>query len=233
MTDQPRRDPESDQAEAALMKDLRKLYDLLPAGKVLISVTDEDRVDHHILVPIPNSHEAAKVIAFDTLCKGSLLQDAYFTYGMRCASGHVMWPTLPPEFWNEIVKDGDQVKFMNKPPPLNFDAGFESSHLAKFMKLGPSNTIGDCVTVPLPMTYQDAQRFAVMTFYKRYPRTGLTLHIRKEVAGVLQWVPMNSQIEGDWIREIAEVYEKHLYVEIGVNGDGEWVPSDPKRVRIG
>jgi len=222
MTDQTTRDSESDHAEARMMKDLRKLYDLSPTGKVLISVTDEDRVDHHVLVPIPKSYEAAKLITFDTLGKhipkngGSVLQDTYFTYGMRSASGHTIWPTLPPYFWKEIIKDGDQLKLLNEPAPLYLDAGSEGSRLAKFMELGPGDTIRDCVTVPLPMTYQDAHRFAVTTFYKRYPSAGLTLRIRKEVSGVLQWVPVNSQVQADWIFEMAEVHEKLSYVEIGV-----------------
>lgn len=44
--------------EEDIIRDLRKIYKLrATTGKVLISVTDKDLVDHHVLVPMPKSYE--------------------------------------------------------------------------------------------------------------------------------------------------------------------------------
>ena len=53
--DQQGKDPEGGEE----LPNLRKLYDdVIPSGRVIISVTDNDRKEHHVVVPIPKSYEA-------------------------------------------------------------------------------------------------------------------------------------------------------------------------------
>jgi hypothetical protein len=205
--DQSGKDPEIGQE----VMDLRKLYDdVLPPGKVIISVTDKDLVDHHAIVPIPKSYEAAMAIAFDQLgehiatIKEPLLKDVYFKYSVRCPSGEVVWAKLAPEFWKEVVKDGDQLKLFRKLPYL----------LAKIVKFGWKSRaeVLDFMTAPLPKTYQDAKRLALATFYPQHPTTDISLFLRIGT----QWVTADSHEEGNWMRLVAEVDKKDVYIPIGV-----------------
>ena len=52
--DQQGKDPESGEE----LLNLRKLYDdVMPSGRVIISVTDSALKQHHVVVPIPKSYE--------------------------------------------------------------------------------------------------------------------------------------------------------------------------------
>jgi hypothetical protein len=42
--------------------------------------------------------------------EGAIPEGGYFQYWMRSPGGDVIWAKLAPEFWKEILKDGDQLK---------------------------------------------------------------------------------------------------------------------------
>jgi len=218
--------------EEDIFIDLRKFHRLrATTGKVLISVTDKDLVDHHVLVPIPKSYEAAKSIAFDTLgrhlsispitTRNSLLEEAFFNYSLLSSDGDVVWCKLPSEFWTEVIRDGDQLKLLVQPSaPLDWTQ--DGGKLARFLLLGPDESIleSESVIIPLPRTYQDARRFALTTFYKRYTNTrGVGLRVRKRVGGVHKWVSVDFQSDRDWLGHFDDVFRTETFAEIGVEGN--------------
>ncbi|KAF8890273.1 hypothetical protein CPB84DRAFT_1749111 [Gymnopilus junonius] len=130
MTDQPGKDGDSEVGQQTTP--LRRLYDdTIPPRKILISVPDNEQKEHHLVVPIPNSYDAALAIAFDQLGEyflkeaKLLLEAAYLEYGMKSIDGSPVWAKLPPEFWKEIVKDGDHLKLCVKPAVDSDEASIE------------------------------------------------------------------------------------------------------------
>ena len=74
----------------------------------------------------------------------SLLEGAYFSYWMRSPDGGAIWAKLPPEFWKELVKDGDMLT-------LSFPHG---GQLATFLFSGVQQAIRSWVIVPIPKSYK-------------------------------------------------------------------------------
>ncbi|KAF8890272.1 hypothetical protein CPB84DRAFT_1784950 [Gymnopilus junonius] len=214
-----------------LTRDLRKIRSLRPtSGKVLISVADKDLVHHHVVVPVPRSYEAAKSVAFDALghhlsvspisTRNSLLEEAFFNYALLSSAGDVVWSRLPPGFWTDVIGDGDELRLLIQPPaPLDWTR--DGGRLAKFLLLEPEESVAESesVIIPLPRSYEDARRFALTTFYKRYPTRGVNLRIRKHVGGSPKWVTVDSRLERDWLGYFDDIFKTETYAEIGVDGN--------------
>ncbi|KAF8890263.1 hypothetical protein CPB84DRAFT_1784934 [Gymnopilus junonius] len=190
------------------MSSLRVLYDhTISHTKVVISVLDKDKREHHVVVPVPKSYEAALAIAFDQLGEyipnfkpGSLLMEgAYFEYGLKSITGTAVWAKLPPEFWNEIVKDGDQLRICVASPRIRTvmpAAGWSQStfvdpnsgpikRMARFVQLvhKPSKNrgyirIGRTALVPEPKTYKIAKDIACSTFYQGRHMKAMELYVK-------------------------------------------------------
>ena len=77
----------------------------------------------------------------------SLLEGAYFQYWMRSPAGGVIWAKLPPEFWKELVKDGDLLK-------LSFPQGEQVATFVFFDTQKGYGTRMNWVIVPVPKTYE-------------------------------------------------------------------------------
>ncbi|KAF8890274.1 hypothetical protein CPB84DRAFT_1749112 [Gymnopilus junonius] len=114
--DQPGKDIEKNSLAHRVYRDVQ------PQGKIIISVTDNDLQDHHVITPIPNSYDTAVAIAFDQLGEHlstadgqTILESTYFKYWMRFPEGKSLWAKLPREFWMSIVKDGDHLKLCTIP----------------------------------------------------------------------------------------------------------------------
>ncbi|KAF8968610.1 hypothetical protein BDZ97DRAFT_1799286 [Flammula alnicola] len=216
MKDLPGKDPELGGEKP--IYHLRKLYDeVLPTGKVLITVTDVGGKDHHVLVPIPKSYEAAIAIAIDQLgtymptnLNGGIspMEGAYFEYWVRSPGGDVVWARFPTEFWKETVKDGDQLK-------LSFPL---EAQLARFIHFGGSRT-GEWVAVPIPKTYEEAVQVVPAHFNYSYninSYTGtygsLQLCVKEKDSETPLWNDLLTTSK--WMEMLST--QKDFVVEIGV-----------------
>ena len=73
-------------------------------------------------------------------------------------------------------------------------------------------------THPISLPHKDARRFALTTFYQRYPTRGIILRVKKRVGGSPQWVHVESRQEKDWLGFFDDVFETEPFADIGVDG---------------
>lgn len=66
---------------------------------------------------------------------------------MRSPTGDVAWAKLPPEFWKEIIKDGDHLKLCQA-------TAAQTERSATFFFRTDDNRRENVVISPLPESYQ-------------------------------------------------------------------------------
>ncbi|KIM49936.1 hypothetical protein M413DRAFT_439056 [Hebeloma cylindrosporum] len=84
-------------------------------AKILLSMIESDGQEHYSVMAMPDSYSAAHdkaLYAFYTqLGKAvNFPENIILKITMKSASGSVVWATIDPESWLEIVEDGCEVR---------------------------------------------------------------------------------------------------------------------------
>ncbi|KDR67085.1 hypothetical protein GALMADRAFT_258495 [Galerina marginata CBS 339.88] len=208
--------------DTSIGQDLRRLYDnTVPSGKILISVAGEAQVGHHLVVPIPKSYEAAMTIALRIVAGNShttgidLSDDFSLKYRMKKPDGSFVWASIIPEFWNEVVKDGDHLRLASTTweilgggSPI-FGTIFGSSVLSEYV--GSKK-----IVVLLPETYQHTQIMCMAKFDmldKNVKKVQLFIRIPSNPDSE-GWTTIDRDIGEGWSALLTEIKNQYAKVEI-------------------
>ncbi|KAF8890266.1 hypothetical protein CPB84DRAFT_1401518 [Gymnopilus junonius] len=118
MYHQPEKNPEPQSVQDIVdLSSVRSLYDAATLRlhiRILIIADCTDGI-HCITVPKPSSYEAAFLVLFHVLGRhiyvssGTTLQGPHYAHRMSTSSHSLDWSPLLPEFWDEVVQNGDLI----------------------------------------------------------------------------------------------------------------------------
>jgi len=216
MTDQPGKDPDPRAVQETHKATLESLYaNTNYPGRIFIRTSNPNSGVIDVVVPRPQSYEAALTIAFHQLGDriyvdpGTSLQDAYFEYRIPVSdfSNGYRWAKLPRECWTRIVHDGDHLqlcfkKVSNEKPTRT---------TVKFVELHEiPNSQGRVISFPRPGSYAVAKLVANILFYESKSVSPIMLFLKEKEKPFERWRVVKSDItEKDWMAATEDV-------EIGV-----------------
>ncbi|KDR67087.1 hypothetical protein GALMADRAFT_147318 [Galerina marginata CBS 339.88] len=195
-------------------------------GQDLRTLYGEDQAEDHVIVPIPKSYEAAMTIALQVFAEnihamGMDTSDGMsLRYRMKESSGKVIWARIIPEFWNEVVEDGDRLRLASKASESQTEVSSVFGTLIGNRQL--VDPVGSSsILVLLPKTYQRTKALSIAKF--NIPQeTIVQLYMRiktdsESEQGTLNgWTAIDPNIGSAWPALLAEIKNQYSKVEIWV-----------------
>ncbi|KIM36946.1 hypothetical protein M413DRAFT_282662 [Hebeloma cylindrosporum] len=181
-------------------------------GKILLSMLGTDGIMRHFVVVLPATYLEAKAMAFDCFhvqiaSAGSTADDIVLKLGVKSSSGVIVWASIRPEQWADVVSNGDEIRVGGG----NLDPGL----MVTFGRMGynyrEKPEVFEYTTFLLPDSYTKESQLEAKLQQSLNPcRFNLHRVVEKGVSTA-------SIPRGQWLTIIRRLIEKDPYCEILVN----------------